>query len=376
MGTLDSLVREKRVLCVVGPGGVGKTTTAAALGVCAARAGRRTLILTIDPARRLATAMGLAELAQVAREVRVPVADGAHVTLHAMMLDLKAAWDDMVRRLARDEAQRQRILGNRFYHYLSTSLAGAQEYIACEQLYTLCAERDYELIVLDTPPSAHAIDFLEAPGRILDVLDSEALRLVLAPSLAAGRASLRLLDLGSRYVTHTLNKMAGLEMLQAIAEFLLAFDGMYGPIKERTLGFRDLFSSSSTAFVVVATPAEQALAEAVALGERLGHDGLPLAAVVLNQVHPPLPGAHDATALAAALPVELDAGERARLGGALEAALALHAQRAAVEARAVAGSVQERLKVPRIAVPRLSRDVHDMTTLVQMADQLCTQDSA
>ncbi|MFH1807212.1 MAG: ArsA-related P-loop ATPase [Pseudomonadota bacterium] len=371
MTPLETLVRERHVICVVGPGGVGKTTTAAALGVCAARAGRRSLIITIDPARRLATAMGLAELAQVEREVRVPMADGTHVTLHAMMLDLKLAWDDMVRRLSRDKAQQERILGNRFYHYLSTSLAGAQEYIACEQLYTLCAERDYDLIVLDTPPSAHAIDFLEAPGRILDVLENEALRLVVTPSLAAGRASLRLLDLGSRYVARSLTKMAGVEMLQAIADFLLAFEGMYGALKERTLGFRDIFTSPDTAFVVVATPAQQALAEAVALGERLAHDGLPLGAVVLNQIHLPVAVEVDAQAVASVLPPALDAAARGRLAGVVLQAARRHNREVEVEALGIARSLGEALAVPRVLVPRLGHDVHDMKALVEMADQLC-----
>ncbi len=368
MHPLEPLIRERKVLCVVGPGGVGKTTTAAALGVCAAMAGRRVLIITIDPAQRLATAMGLADLAQVEREVRLPLEDGRSVTLHAMMLDLKAAWDDMVRRLANSEAQRQKILDNRFYQSLSTTLAGAQEYIACEQLYTLCTERDYDLIVLDTPPSAHAIDFLEAPGRILDVLENETLKLVLAPSLAAGKASLRLFNLGGRYVMNTLTKLTGAEMLQAIAEFLLSFEGMYGALRERTLGFREIFSSSTTSFIIVTTPARQALAEAAALAGRLAHDGLDLGAVVVNQVHPPVddPPPRDA--------VERELGEApeaGRLAEAVSEALARHARLAEAEQATIEQALADLPRRPRLRVPRMPTDVHDMKSLVNLAHELC-----
>jgi len=370
--TINDLVRDSRVLCVVGAGGVGKTTTAAALGVCAAAAGRRVLIVTIDPARRLATALGLDEIGQQVRTVQIPAhGDLPALTLHAMMLDLKGAWDDMVRRLARDEKQRDAILGNHFYHYLSTSLAGAQEYIACEQLFTLCTERDYDLIVLDTPPSAHAIDFFEAPGRVLDVLENDAIKLLLTPSLVAGRASLRLLDLGGRYVLRVLTKLVGMEMLHALAEFLLAFEGMYPHARDRTQGFRQIFSSPTTSFLVVATPTRQALAEAAELTDRLQRDGLHLGALVINQIYfpvDPLP-APERFAQTLSDVVGVQRGEN--LTRAALETVRQRNRRAAVEREVVDTMLGRLASHPRVFVSRLAADVHDMETLIGVARELC-----
>jgi len=371
LSTIRELVTSRHVLCVVGPGGVGKTTTAAALGVCAAQAGRRVLVITIDPARRLASAMGLAELAQVAREVRVPDPGTAAVSLHVMMLDLKAAWDDMVRRLNPDIDQRERILRNRFYRSLSTMLAGAQEYVAAEQLYTLCTERDYELIVLDTPPSVHAIDFLEAPGRVLDLLESDAVGFFLGPAGAAGRSAARLFDLSGRYVMRTLEKLAGGEMLTALYEFLAAFHSMYPAFRERSLGFREIFGSRETAFVVVATPARQALREVGALSARLASDGLNLGAVVINQVRPAVAASALEPVLEATLADSVAAPERTRMATAIQTAVAQRAHRAAAETRAVEETMAALPPHPRVMVPRLPHDVHDMNSLVEVARELC-----
>ncbi|MBN2361545.1 MAG: ArsA family ATPase [Deltaproteobacteria bacterium] len=370
---IDALVRERRVLCVVGPGGVGKTTIAAALGVCAAAAGRRVLLITIDPARRLATAMGLDEIGQSEREVRIPAQAGLpELTLNAMMLDLKYAWDDMVRRLANSDRQREAILGNQFYRHLSTSLAGAQEYIACEHLYTLCTERSYDLIVLDTPPSAHAIDFFEAPGRVLDVLENDAIKLLLAPSLVAGRASLRLLDLGGRYVLKVLSRLVGMEMLHALAEFLLAFEGMYPHARDRTQGFRRIFASPTTAFLVVATPTRQALAEACELSRRLERDGLRLGALVINQIRTPVDDLPEPDAVERLLAQEAGAARAERLTRATFEVVRQRNHRAAVEREAVANTLDRLPPYPRVFVSRLADDVHDIETLIGVARELCS----
>ena len=190
MGAVRESLRQKRIAVCVGSGGVGKTTVAAAVGLARAQAGARVLVCTIDPARRLANAMGLGPLGNV--EARVPdhafheAGLAPRGELHAMMLDVKRTWDDLVTRHAPDPARRDRILKNRLYHQMSAALAGSQEYMAMEKLHELATDRDYDLIVLDTPPTAHALDFLEAPDRMLDFLGNETARALLAPALGAG----------------------------------------------------------------------------------------------------------------------------------------------------------------------------------------------
>ena len=374
MMPLDRLVQERQVLCVVGAGGVGKTTTAAALALAAARSGRRALVMTIDPAKRLANALGLSALDQQEKEIDLTsLWPGEAGRLHAMMLDLKASWDDMVTRLAGNPEQQQKILRNPFYTYLSTALAGAQEYIACEQLYTLCTERDYDLIVLDTPPSAHAIDFLEAPGRILDLLDDRSLRMILAPSLAAGKASLRLFHFGERYVVSTLDKMAGTEMLRSLAEFITLFQGMYGPLRDRTYGFRDIFSSPSSAFVIVSTATQHALIEAQKLGQRLAHDGLELGAVVINQLHQAPAEVSSAQITAQLDDDDSDLQVRQGLADAIVASCAEQRLRAQDEQATLVQALRAFAQVPQVQVARQSNDVHDVQALNDIAAKLCPQ---
>lgn len=197
---LDTALRERRILVCVGAGGVGKTTVAASLGLRAAALGRRVIVLTIDPARRLANALGLPSLGnqetlvdpEWIREAGI-AADGE---LWAMMLDLKRSWDDLIHRSVPPDRAKI-ILANRFYQTLSSALAGSQEYIAMEKLYELYSRGDWDLLILDTPPTAHALDFLDAPNRILDFLDNDAVRMVLGPALAAGKVGMRLFNFGT-----------------------------------------------------------------------------------------------------------------------------------------------------------------------------------
>ena len=229
-GLRRGLTGRRMVVCV-GPGGVGKTTVAAAIGLGAAVDGARVLVCTIDPARRLANALGLSSLGNV--ESRVPEHKFTEAglrpkgALFAMMLDVKRTWDDLVTRHAPDAARRERILKNRLYQQMSSALAGSQEYMAMEKLYELATDRDYDVVVLDTPPTAHALDFLDAPDRILDFLGNETARALLAPAAAAGKIGLRLAQLGGGAIAKTLARFTGPAVLSDLGDFLQSFQGMY-----------------------------------------------------------------------------------------------------------------------------------------------------
>jgi anion-transporting ArsA/GET3 family ATPase len=327
------------------------------------------LVCTIDPARRLANALGLAALGNV--ETRVPEHAFAEAglaprgELHAMMLDVKRTWDELVTRHAHDPAQRDRILRNRLYRTMSAALAGSQEYMATEKLYELATERDYDLVVLDTPPTAHALDFLDAPDRILDFLGDETTRALLAPAVGAGKVGLRLVQLGGSYIAKTLARFTGAEALADLGDFLRSFHGMYEGFKDRAEAVRTLLAHPDAGFVIVASPAAVAVEEALAFHERLHAEGMPIAGVVANRVTPdlwaggrPLPGAGD---LAAALPP----GDRG-LADRLAAALAEHQLFAAADREAVAALTRP-IDAPHAVVPRIEEDVNDLAGLARIA---------
>ena len=249
-----------RTLVVVGSGGVGKTTLAAALGVAAAGSGRDALVMTFDPSRRLKDALGVGE---AARDAEVPVTFEAPGSLAASLLDARETFDRLVRRYAPDPAARDRILANRFYSHLAGSLAGVLEYMAVERLFEAASERPDRLIVLDTPPTRQALDFLEAPDRILGFLDSGALRIALKPWFDAGgrlRPAARLGRLG-RGVEAFLDRMVGLDLLRDMAEFFQAFAPLYEGFRARAGEVRSLLRAAETLFVLVSGPAPEHLAD-------------------------------------------------------------------------------------------------------------------
>jgi len=371
VSALLDAVAARRVLVCVGSGGVGKTTVAAALGLARAMEGQRVLVCTIDPARRLASAMGLGALGNV--EARVPAEAFAAAglrprgELHAMMLDVKRTWDELVARHAPDPARRDRILRNRLYRQMSAALAGSQEYMAMEKLHELATDRDYDLIVLDTPPTAHALDFLDAPERIIDFLGNESARVLLAPAVGAGRLGLRLAQVGSGLLAKTLARFTGAEMLEDLGQFLSGFHGMYDGFKERAAAVRALLAAPSTGFVLVASPSPPSIDEALAFHERLRDEEMPVAGLVANRVTPDLWGGAgplpDAAALAAAAP------EAGALAARLAASLAEHQRLAEADARALA-RLFEAVPGPRAVVPRLEQDVHDLGGLALLAARL------
>jgi len=289
MSALAPALAAKRVLVCVGSGGVGKTTVAATLALRSAVDGRSSLVCTIDPAKRLANSLGLNALGNVEAEVPAsalePLGVKPKARLHAMMLDMKQTWDDLITKYAPPD-KRERILSNRFYQSLSSALAGSQEYIAMEKLWELRTKRNYELIVLDTPPTAHALDFLEAPNRVLDFLDNEAAKFLLTPALAAGKFGLSLFNLGSSYAAKALAKFTGTETLQELAGFMLSLSSMNESFRERARGVRELLEDKQTGFVLVTGPARERQDEVVHFHRLLKQNQMEVVALVVNRVHP------------------------------------------------------------------------------------------
>ncbi len=329
--TLRSLLEERAILVVVGTGGVGKTTVAAALAVEAARAGRRVLALTIDPARRLCDALGIEGTGGEAQEL--PQAALAHLgiskpgTLHAMMLDMKSTFDGLVDRLADSAEARQRIFENSIYQHVSDALAGSSEYAAMEMVFEVSESSQYDLIVVDTPPSQHALDFLDAPRRLVEFLDSRMMQLLLHPAMAAGRFGFRLFNRASQRVLQVLERISGVGFLEDISEFLLAFESMAGGFRERATEVRRLLLGRTSAFLIVAAPTLEGSRGAMEFLLEMQGTGVPVEGVLVNRMRlwpegesPPLhfltadPSARDMEALARALATahlaDASAGER------------------------------------------------------------------
>ncbi|MFE6361732.1 ArsA family ATPase [Streptomyces sp. NPDC057806] len=272
-----------RIIVCCGSGGVGKTTTAAALGLRAAERGRKVVVLTIDPARRLAQSMGIDSLDNTPRRVK-GLDDSASGELHAMMLDMKRTFDEIVEAHA-DPERAAAILGNPFYQSLSAGFAGTQEYMAMEKLGQLRAKEEWDLIVVDTPPSRSALDFLDAPKRLGSFLDGKLIRVLLAPAKVGGRAGMKFLNVGMSMMTGALGKLLGGQLLKDVQTFVAAMDSMFGGFRTRADATYKLLQAPGTAFLVVAAPERDALREAAYFVERLAAEDMPLAGLVLNRVH-------------------------------------------------------------------------------------------
>jgi anion-transporting ArsA/GET3 family ATPase len=356
-----------RIIVCCGSGGVGKTTTAAALAVRAAEAGRSVVVLTIDPARRLAQSMGLSSLDNTPRSVS-GVDGSAGGELHAMMLDMKRTFDEVVLAHATPE-RAAAILENPFYQSLSSSFSGTQEYMAMEKLGQLRAEDRWDLIVVDTPPSRSALDFLDAPQRLGSFLDGRFIRLLMGSARSGGRAYLKVLGAGLGAVTGLLTKILGAQVLKDVQTFVAALDTMFGGFRERADTTYRLLQAPGTAFVVVATPERDALREASYFVERLGEEGMPLAGLVLNRVHSG--GAKSLSverALAGAETLD-ESGEHPLAAGLLR----LHAERARIHAREQ--QLRRRFtaahpRVPVVDIPALAGDVHDLAGLREIGSAL------
>lgn len=282
------LLLEKRVLVVAGAGGVGKTTVAAALALAAAAHGRRVLCLTIDPAKRLFDRLGLDSTSGAEQLVAAPAFGraGLPVTgaLTLVMLDPKRTFDDLVRRHASDPQVVARILGNEFYQYVSTQLAGTQAYMAMEKVLSVLSDDRYDLVVLDTPPTSDALDFLDAPERLIEVLDSSALGWLTQAFPKPGRFSLNLVARGVALVLRGIARLTGRGFLQRLAEFVTELNQLFGGFKERAHRVAQAFRGPEFAYALVATPEAPPLTEAGSFAERLERLGMRVDALIINRV--------------------------------------------------------------------------------------------
>jgi anion-transporting ArsA/GET3 family ATPase len=381
---VDRLIddRRTRVIVCCGSGGVGKTTTAAAIGLRAAERGRHVVVLTVDPARRLAQSMGLSTLDNTPRPVPLPeqsepgggqaqkAAPGGG-SLHAMMLDMKRTFDEIVEAHA-DPDRAAQILANPFYQSLSSGFSGTQEYMAMEKLGQLRRADEWDLIVVDTPPSRSALDFLDAPQRLGRFLDGRLIRLLVVPAKVGGRAYLRVLNAGFDMVTGVLTRVLGAQVLRDVQTFVSALDTMFGGFRERADYTYRLLRAPGTAFLVIAAPEPDALREASYFVERLAQEGMPLAGLILNRVHrSPAARLSAARSLAAAETLQAAEPDHGTQHALTIAALRLHAERMqliATERRVSEHFTAAHPHVPVTEVPAQPDDVHDLAGLRAVGD--------
>ncbi|KRB80544.1 ATPase [Nocardioides sp. Root190] len=364
---MDALLDDPTTGIIVccGSGGVGKTTTSAALALRAAERGRKVVVLTIDPARRLAQSMGIEALDNTPRPVTGVDGTG---TLDAMMLDMKRTFDEVVMAQASPE-KAQQILANPFYIALSSSFAGTQEYMAMEKLGQLHRESQaagtYDLIVVDTPPSRSALDFLDAPERLSSFLDGRFIRLMMAPA----RGPAKLMSAGFSLIVNAMTKILGAQFLKDLQTFVTALDTVFGGFRQRAQQTYSLLQADGTAFLVVAAPEPDAMREAEYFVERLSEDGMPLAGLVVNRASPSPSGALSAEEATTA-------AERLRTQDATSVAaslLRLHADRVRMVERE--GLLRQRFstahpQVSTAVVPALAGDVHDLDGLRRVGELL------
>ncbi|HEX9711286.1 MAG TPA: ArsA-related P-loop ATPase [Actinomycetota bacterium] len=363
----DELLAQKHIVVCTGAGGVGKTTASAALALRAADAGRKVIVCTIDPARRLAQSLGLDGLKHdptlvdaSAFKRRKPKGE-----LWAMMLDMKRTFDEMVLDLtSRDRAEA--IFANPFYRHVSSTLAGTQEYMAMEKLWELHEEGRWELIVIDTPPTRNALDFLDAPRRLTDFFEGRFLRLMLWPYIKGAQGGIKLFNAGARAALRAVTKITGSELFSDVADFFVEFEGMYEQFKRRAVAVHELLGAKHTSFVVVTAPTEPSLREARFFADRLQQEKMPLGALLVNRTHdvPDAPGLQDPRALVAQVG-----------GGPLADALAVYADWRTVAAR------EQRLLNTELGalgstsvwrVPDLADDVNDAAALREIGELLAT----
>ena len=384
----DVLAPQQLLVCV-GCGGVGKTTLAATLALEAARRGRRALVLSIDPARRLADALGIDSLDNTPRPLpreqllELGVPDGG--SLSAVMLDMKRTFDGLVERFAESPEARDRILGNAIYQNVSEALSGSVEYSAMEKVYELWETGEHDLIVVDTPPAQHALDFLDAPQRLIDFLESRIVQVLIHPAFAASRFGFRVFQQGTRRVIQVLERVSGLSFLEDVSEFLLAFEGMSAGFRQRARDVRRLLLGPQSRFVLVTGASRVSLRQARELQARLQENGVALAGVLANRMHrwpdgqqaPPPAGTLGTEADISALAAALVASEGADFPGheAARAAVAAATDYAALVHRD-ARATEELRQAARsdgsfwAGVPELPEAVHELAGLARIADEI------
>jgi len=353
---IAELLARKEICICAGAGGVGKTTTSAAIAVGMAARGKKVAVVTIDPARRLADSLGLPELGNEERRVDIDVPG----ELWAMMLDAKRTFDQLIERHARDETTRDAVLGNRIYQELSSAVAGSQEYMAMEKLYELHQEGRYDLLVLDTPPSRSALDFVDAPRRLGAFIDSRALRMFTAP----GRLGLSVFGRGAGLATSVMSRVTGIDLLRDMSEFFESFGDMSQGFRERADRVDQLLADRRCTFLLVTSPRQDAMDETMFFRSRLLDGGLPFGGVVVNRVHEVEEGA---TTRGLAELLGEDLADR------VETNLCDYRRLAERERRDLRALGRRLGRTPMIEVPELDDDVHDIDGLRRVEEHLFNQ---
>ncbi len=351
--SIDPLVAGRRMVICAGSGGVGKTTTAAAVALGLAEEGKKVAVVTIDPARRLANALGLDELDNEPRRVDIDVRG----ELWAMMLDAKRTFDQLIEHLAPDARTRDEIFANQIYQQLSSAVAGSQEFTAIAKLYELDREGDWDVLVLDTPPSRNALDFLDAPGRLTRFFQGRAIRMFLRPAGLSGR----ILGRGTGVVFGVLERVTGVDLLHDLSVFFRLLGGMIDGFTERARRVGALLEDPATTFLIVTAPRHDPVEEAIYFHRKLREAGMPFGGLVINRVHQP-----PAAELPAAVAADLGPALAERVTIATEELAALAARDAANVRR-----LRDRLgDPPAIVVPELDEDVHDFDGLERVRSHL------
>jgi anion-transporting ArsA/GET3 family ATPase len=372
---IADLAAKKEVIVCAGAGGVGKTTVAAAIGLRAAIDGKKTAVLTIDPAKRLASSLGLKDLSNEPTKVNKRKFTSAGIEpkgeLWAMMLDTKTTFDQVVMQYAPTPEQAERIIANRFYRNISGTLSGTQEYMAMEKLYELYGDGKYDLIVIDTPPTRNALDFLDAPRRMTDFFESKILRWFLLPYMKAGGGVMRVANVAAVTFLRVVKRIVGAEVLEDTAEFFGNLEGMYEGFKQRARDVAALLKSNVTSFVVVTSPYEDSVTEATYFAARLDESDLPFGALVVNRVHPKIGDGIDVRARQISRLEQ--AGEEARVLARL-----LENEEAFMRVVRLEEENLENLarRIPRhqwVRVPYLEQEAVDFPGLLAITEELFTR---
>ncbi len=357
--TLTDIAQDRAIVVCCGSGGVGKTTTAAAFALHAARLGRKACVVTIDPARRLANSLGLDALSNRPSQIEGDWPG----ELYALMLDPKGTFDDLVRRYADTPDQAEGILGNRMYRNLTGALSGTQEYMAMEKLHELAEEGGFDVVVVDTPPTRHALDFLDAPRRLTSLLNNRFFQVLMMPT----RASLKFVGMAAHALLRTISKVAGADVVRDAVTFFQAFEGMEEGFRTRANRVRELLTMPSTAFVLVAAPQPDSVDEAVHFAGKLAESNMSVTALIVNRVQPRFIDDSRLEQLTAI------AGQATTQGGALQDLinnLAGYTAASDRDERTYGDLVARIAPAPVSRVPLLNTDVHDLEGLKVIADLL------
>jgi anion-transporting ArsA/GET3 family ATPase len=375
---LTALVQQKRIIVCCGSGGVGKTTTAAALGCLAAQHGRRAVVMTIDPARRLAQALGLTELGNEPQRISLDSIwhDGSKGELHAMMLDPKRTFDALIEQHAPSAAARDTIYSNRYYQHLSSALAGSREFMAMEKVFEMSQTAQFDLLIVDTPPAQHALDFLDAPSRLFELFDGAFVNLLMQPYRVAGKLGFDVFRRSSDRLLRAFERLTGYDVLADLSDFFLAFAGMSAGFKERSARVQGMLRKLDTSFLLICAPEPASLAEVDRFFKRLTTDALPIGGVIVNRVHEAeavLDGA--SYALTQADLALIEAAPDAHVDGLTLTARLLAAYReqvtaAVLDRAAIDATSLARSGVAVQRVPHFDRDLHSLNDVAAFAAQL------